>query len=488
MKMNLLKFLLFCTFVQSVRAVVYTNENGVTFEYMLNFKRRCRSTDGRFAFLHRLSISQCVEQCGLRPHCAALNYRRRAQVCELFSVADEGVKTVGDCLFIPASKINVLQSVCGACEEGKVCDTNTHTCIYKECEAASAPLNGQIFGNKNEIRATIKYQCDNDQPDSSVNAVCQTDGQWSANVNCTTGCGNVSIPHGNIVQDSLDVSKASVTCDAGYQTSISTINCTGSGSWENTTCDPISCGNPTSIANGNIVLNSGTLFQNTATVTCDTGYQESLNVISCTASGSWGTVTCDPISCGVPATIANGIITLNGGTTYQDTASATCDTGFVENTSTIRCTASGSWDTVTCDLISCGSPPSIANGNIALNSGTIYLDTASVTCNANFHASSSTITCTASGSWETASCNPDDCFVSNVWDYAGTKNVTPSGYACENWVDHSSDWRVNAEWMPESTIADAKNYCRQPADQNWNIWCFSSNPNHEYELCGISQC
>jgi hypothetical protein len=50
-----------------------------------------------------------VEECGLRQHCASLNYRRHEHVCELFSSAEEGNGHMKGCLFIPASGITIKQ-------------------------------------------------------------------------------------------------------------------------------------------------------------------------------------------------------------------------------------------------------------------------------------------------------------------------------------------------------------------------------------------
>ncbi|XP_045184991.2 prothrombin-like [Mercenaria mercenaria] len=371
---------LYFTFLQIVFSEFYTNEDGVKLEFIINFKNRCGSKNEIFAILQTLSITQCVVECSLREHCAALNYRRLFHMCELLSVAEEGETITRGCIFIPASDINVLQNPCGVCGVGKVCDTLSQTCVFKECPIARVPENGQVLGNTNEIGAMIKYVCDDEASDGAMIAVCLTNGQWSTTVNCSNACGN-----------------------------------------------------PANISNGNVVVNSSAIYQNTATVTCDPGYKGSVDTISCTTSGSWETVTCDPISCGNP-------------------------------------------------------PSVIDNGIIVLHSGTMYMDTASVICNTNFQSSSSTISCTASGSWETASCVAVDCYINDVWDYAGTKNITDTGYDCERWDNHIGDWNIDAAYLPEASLSEAENYCRNPTSEQWNIWCFSSRPNVEWEYCDISRC
>lgn len=57
--------------------------------------------------------------------------------------------------------------------------------------------------------------------------------------------------------------------------------------------------------------------------------------------------------------------------------------------------------------LACGVPPAVANGNIASYTGTVYMDTASVTCNTNFQATLNTISCLASGVWQAVSCTPN---------------------------------------------------------------------------------
>jgi hypothetical protein len=107
--MNLSLYFLISVLLSKARSALYINDDGVTFEYSLNFQNKCRSHIGRFVFFHGLSIAQCAEECALRPKCAALNYRRRATVCELFSTAEEGDTHIGDCIFMRTTDINVQQ-------------------------------------------------------------------------------------------------------------------------------------------------------------------------------------------------------------------------------------------------------------------------------------------------------------------------------------------------------------------------------------------
>ena len=42
--------------------------------------------------------------------------------------------------------------------------------------------------------------------------------------------------------------------------------------------------------------------------------------------------------------------------------------------------------------------------------------------------------------------------------------------------------------FPEETIADAWKFCRSPDRGGFPPWCFSTNPEHLWEYCGIAKC
>ena len=107
--MKILTFPIFLVSFQSIRSQMYLNNSGVVLKYTVNFRNKCRTQNGRFVFLHKFSMAQCVQECALRPICASLNYRRLADVCELFSVAEEGNAHIGSCIFMKAADIDVLE-------------------------------------------------------------------------------------------------------------------------------------------------------------------------------------------------------------------------------------------------------------------------------------------------------------------------------------------------------------------------------------------
>ncbi len=125
----------------------------------------------------------------------------------------------------------------------------------------------------------------------------------------------------------------------------------------------VDCG-PLIVPNGQVSTSSGTTFMNTATYTCDNGY----NLIgvsdrTCQANGAWSLTapTCDrecfkqtyttvtelsvvyvnklaltclhtyvllAVDCGSLNNIANGLVSTSSGTTFMMTATYTCNTAY----------------------------------------------------------------------------------------------------------------------------------------------------------------
>lgn len=80
-------------------------------------------------------------------------------------------------------------------------------------------------------------------------------------------------------------------------------------------------------------------------------------------------------------------------------------------------------------------------------------------------------------------------------DYVGTKNVTKSGFDCQNW--DSDEFHVRSRFIKKlvkrkqqmnGVLYLEKNYCRNPS-QNWGgTWCYTTNPNKRWENCAIPKC
>ncbi|ESO92226.1 hypothetical protein LOTGIDRAFT_162881 [Lottia gigantea] len=167
---------------------------------------------------------------------------------------------------------------------------------------------------------------------------------------------------------------------------------------------------------------SDTTFPNIAKYTCDEGHEyfSGKTELSCLASGQWETdvLACQPKDCGLPPPGISSTVTVNGGTTFPNTASYNCDDGHYIDGGKIEisCLASGKWETdvLVCEAKDCGAVPpgNFSTGTAA--SGTTYPNKADYTCNEGHEEASGdfSIKCLASGQWDVANilvCQAKDC-------------------------------------------------------------------------------
>ncbi|XP_064387710.1 sushi, von Willebrand factor type A, EGF and pentraxin domain-containing protein 1-like isoform X5 [Halichondria panicea] len=334
------------------------------------------------------------------------------------------------------------------------------TCQPVPCGNPPTIPNGSRTFTGTTFEETATYSCENGyQLSGSSTVTCQANGSWGTAPTCQPVlCGNPpTIPNGSrTFTGTTFEDTATYSCENGYQSSgSSTVTCQASGSWGTApTCQPVPCGNPPTIPNGSRTF-TGTTFEETATYSCENGYQSSgSSTVTCQASGSWGTApTCQPVPCGNPPTIPNGSRTFTG-TTFGDTATYSCENGYqLSGSSTVTCQASGSWSTAsTCSLrVPCGDPPTIPNG-FKTFTGTTFGETATYTCNTGYQLlGSSTVTCQASGSWSTApTCSPVPCgnpptIPNGSRTFTGTTFEETATYSCENGYQLSGSSTVTCQ-------------------------------------------
>jgi hypothetical protein len=156
--------------------------------------------------------------------------------------------------------------------------------------------------------------------------------------------------------------------------------------------------------------------------------------------GYTGTGTsCAPVSCSA-LTIQNG--TVSGGTTYNDTATYRCDTGyeldlFVGNT-TRKCGADKEWtgSAPKCNPVSCGAPPSVEHASVAPASAGTFGAQATYTCDTGYEPSASTmVRCGADKRWSAApKCNLK----------CGNTRLDQPGEQCDPSVAGTDKWQCNS--------------------------------------------
>jgi CUB/sushi domain-containing protein len=296
-------------------------------------------------------------------------------------------------------------------------------CEPVSCDTPPGTANGSVatpdgltFGSR------AVYSCDGGYTLSgTTTATCQADRTWSSPPpTCVASdCGSVPV----VTNATVDVpfsttgSTATWTCQNGYTAraeTVRTLTCTPIGwSWTGTplACDPVSCGDPGVLANGSVTTPDGRVFGASAVYACNPGY--SLNgdpLRPCLATGSWSATipTCQALSCGAPAAVANASFSAPA-TTTGSTATFTCNAGYTQRSGTGNaqlCGATGwSWTgtALVCDPVSCGDPGAPANGSVSTPNGRTFGESALYVCDAGYTlAGEGTRVCGANGAWSPA--------------------------------------------------------------------------------------
>ena len=84
---------------------------------------------------------------------------------------------------------------------------------------------------------------------------------------------------------------------------------------------------------------------------------------------------------------------------------------------------------------------------------------------------------------------PDCAFTVVGTGYQGDISVTRTNVPCQRWDSQSphSHPRFGNDRFPDGSVAQAANHCRNP-DRRSRPWCYTSDPNIEWEYCDIPAC
>ncbi|XP_048409071.1 C4b-binding protein-like isoform X2 [Stegostoma tigrinum] len=195
--------------------------------------------------------------------------------------------------------------------------------------------------------------------------------------------------------------KITYKCNLGYVFKKAMLNgsrsvtCKEDSTWTplEVICEPKTCGNPGTIANGYYEATSAT-FGSKVTFHCDRGYKmvgRSFRV--CKADGWDGQIpACEAITCDDLPPISNGKTPTppyGDHWKYGMVAAYSCNNGIsLIGADKLICTATGKWDNdpPTCKIVECQRPELPANGNIKEGLGPIYKyqETISYICNEGF--------------------------------------------------------------------------------------------------------
>ena len=72
-------------------------------------------------------------------------------------------------------------------------------------------------------------------------------------------------------------------------------------------------------------------------------------------------------------------------------------------------------------------------------------------------------------------------------DYTGKQSVTASGIPCQYWISqkHHPHNFTNPKYFPDPNLISTVNYCRNPDGKESGPWCYTMDPDIEWETCGI---
>ena len=75
-------------------------------------------------------------------------------------------------------------------------------------------------------------------------------------------------------------------------------------------------------------------------------------------------------------------------------------------------------------------------------------------------------------------------------DYKGTTKVTKTGKKCQRWDKQTPHKHTNnkANLFPDSSLAEASNYCRNPDNEPKGPWCYTQDSSKRWEYCDIKIC
>ncbi|WAR31152.1 hypothetical protein MAR_033694, partial [Mya arenaria] len=136
---------------------------------------------------------------------------------------------------------------------------------------------------------------------------------------------------------------------------------------------------------------------------CAKGYIPNSSSTKCTATGWTINVVCNQIFCSPPAVLRNvHPFYLDGHTLYLD--SSNCAKGYIPNSSSTKCTATGWTINVVCNQIFCTPPAGLRNvHSFYLDGHTLFLDSSN--CAKGYIPNSSSTKCTATGWTINVVCN-----------------------------------------------------------------------------------
>ncbi|XP_003387839.1 PREDICTED: sushi, von Willebrand factor type A, EGF and pentraxin domain-containing protein 1-like isoform X2 [Amphimedon queenslandica] len=348
-------------------------------------------------------------------------------------------------------------------------------CRPIECGPLDSPDNGIVRVEGTTVGSVAKYTCNPGfKLSGSDMRTCQATGEWSGStpVCQSIDCGSLPDPEYGTVKLSGTTtgSLATYKCNKGFRLTGSTTRvCLNTGEWslQAPTCEPEDCGPLDDPKNGKVDA-SGTAFWDTATYTCNPGFDiigESIR--TCQENGQWSGVApfCQSATCELLSSPKNGRVSFTG-VTINSEATYTCFPGFILIGYEIRtCQNNGQWSGQEphCRAVSCGPLDDIENGQVIV-SGSDVFSIATYTCSEGFGlVGVSSRICETNGVWSDSPpvCEPADCGqlespANGMVETTGTKFYDTAVYSCMPGYrlqgDDSRTCSENGKWTGTAPI------------------------------------
>ncbi|KZS17024.1 putative Sushi [Daphnia magna] len=308
-------------------------------------------------------------------------------------------------------------------------------CVPWPCKSPPVALNGQI--QSTEIRPDMivaHVRCDPGFQLVGTDLTCGPSGVWKGKPQCQPQLCvlpkqlkmelelSVGLIFSEPLKDTYRYSEQiQFGCQTGYtldESQTSTFSCRENGEWDEQkipTCSPIHCSDVQIPQHGS-VSETSSLLDSRITFGCHEGYQlEGEEQITCLPDGTWSNSlpVCVARSCGEPPSIENGWMAVRG-TGVNDTVSYSCQPGYrLSGGDSRTCLSNGLWsgEDLACDPVVCPVPKAPEHGTWTVG-GFIPGSTIRFECLPGFTLiGSATITCLTDKSWsdQPPSCQQITC-------------------------------------------------------------------------------
>ncbi|MEE6459030.1 hypothetical protein FKM82_000515 [Ascaphus truei] len=301
----------------------------------------------------------------------------------------------------------------------------TPFCLAITCKIPITISNGEVNGTEFGVGKEIIYNCNNGYKiEGTQKLICQADGTWDSKVPLceAISCGPPEdIAYGFLNSSTFNYNEyIQYVCFPGYEMHGSpSRQCLANGLWSGSPPTCLHCECPTPVIQNGVVIGEDFSCGQLIEVKCHEGFKLlGPSELSCQSAGKWssGFPHCGSISCGPPPLISNAFI--NGSSSTDENAILyNCVAGYaVQGKPELLCTEEGEWSKPypSCQLLSCGLPPSVLNA-VTTGDAYTYGSIVKYRCQDGYvmDAKVDMKTCLEEGFWsqEEISCVPRKCSV-----------------------------------------------------------------------------